>query len=167
MSCLCLDHYSHFQAIKQAADDGERQGRGTRCRNNRLSSCNLFYRDENAYRVTKMVKISTASVKNSTRMLANFLHLRMHKIQCNHWANPITARGRNQVKKCQTGLKMFPTWTPFSPSTLIIIIDKIIIIVIFAIVIIRFSNFAFTDRGSQTPLPYVRDAEVLIYHVMS
>ena len=158
MSCLCLDHYSHFQAIKQAADDGERQGRGTRCRNNRLSSCNLFYRDENAYRVTKMVKISTASVKSSTCVLANFL-------QIQSWS---TARGRNQVKKCQTGSKMFPTWTPFSPSILIIIIiDKIIIIVIFAIVIIRFSDFAFTDRGSQTPLPYVRDAEVLIYHVMS
>ena len=73
-------------------------------------------------------------------------------------------RWRNE---CQTGSKMFPTWTPFSPSILIIIIiDKIIIIVIFAIVIIRFSDFAFTDRGSQTPLPYVRDAEVLIDHVM-
>ena len=116
----------------------------------------------------KLAQLQWNIAQRVLAMLANFLHLRMRKIQCNHWANPITARGRNQVKKCQTGSKMFPTWTPFSPSILIIIIiDKIIIIVIFAIVIIRFSDFAFTDRGSQTPLPFVRDAEVLIYHVMS
>ena len=29
------------------------------------------------------------------------------------------------------------------------------------LLISRFSDFAFSDRGSQTPLPFVREAEVL------
>ena len=31
----------------------------------------------------------------------------------------------------------------------------------FLLLISRFSDFAFSDRGSQTPLPFVREAEVL------
>ena len=50
-----------------------------------------------------------------------------------------------------------------SSNVVALIIDTISSV----IVIIRFNNFAFTDRGSQTPLPYVREVEVFLYHHVS
>ena len=43
---------------------------------------------------------------------------------------------------------------------IVIVVINALIIDTIVIVIVRFNNFAFTDRGSQTPLPYVREVEV-------